>query len=163
MKTLPYNKADFTVPFYDTFPQFVAGIAKTYGPKPALSWFTRRREEKRLTYTQLTDKVTALRRCLLKKKLPQGTHIAIISENSADAETIPALSSVSRPYFDDIMVVNAATGELTAMTTEVVTTESIFNNSITPMTASGSRIRRIAIAIYASLSLSTLRSSECIS
>lgn len=84
MKTLPYNKADFTVPFYDTFPQFVAGIAKTYGPKPALSWFTRRREEKQLTYTQLTDKVTALRRCLLKKKLPQGTHIAIISENSAD-------------------------------------------------------------------------------
>lgn len=84
MKTLPYNKADYTVPCYHTFPEFLDGIAELYGPRPALSWFTRRKEEQSLTYEQLTQKVAHLRNYLLQKHLPQGTHISIISENSAD-------------------------------------------------------------------------------
>ena len=84
------------------------------------------------------------------------------SENSAEAETIPADSSVSRPYFVAIIVVNAATGELTAITVAVVIVASIFSMSITPITASGRTISLSAIAIYASLSFSTFRRSECI-
>ena len=39
----------------------------------------------------------------------------VISENIAEADTIPAESSVLRPNFAAIMVVNAATGALTAI------------------------------------------------
>lgn len=84
MKIQPYNKADYTVPFYDTFPQFLDGIAKTYGPRPALSWFTRRKEEKTLTYLELTQRTAQLRRGLLERGLASGSHVAILSENSAD-------------------------------------------------------------------------------
>lgn len=84
MKTLPYDKADYTVPFYDTFPQFLEGMARTYGPRPALSWFTRRKEEKMLTYEELTQKAASLSRALADRGLTPGTHVAIISENSAD-------------------------------------------------------------------------------
>ena len=79
-----YSKADFTSPLYKTFPEFLAGIADLYDSKPALSWFTRRSEEKTLTYRDLTQKVSILRRALLQKGLPTGSHIAIISENSAE-------------------------------------------------------------------------------
>ena len=84
MKYKPRNKADYTVPRYETFPEFLKGIADLYGNRPALSWFTRRQEEKTLTYAELTGYVSALRKVLLRKELPRGTHIAIISENSAD-------------------------------------------------------------------------------
>ena len=84
MKIKPPNKADYIVPHYKTFPEYVKGIAKLYGNRPALSWFTRRQEEKTLTYIQLTDRILALRRYLLNEDLPRGTHIAIVSENSAD-------------------------------------------------------------------------------
>lgn len=84
MKIQPYNKADYTVPFYDTFPQFLEGIAKTYGSRPALSWFTRRQEEKTLTYLELTQRTADLRRGLLEQGLVPGSHVAILSENSAD-------------------------------------------------------------------------------
>ena len=83
MKTLPYNKEDYSSPVYNTFAEMVAGI-QTYGDRPALSWFTRQQEEKTLTYHQLTAQVQALRRSLLRKKLPRGTHVAILSENSAN-------------------------------------------------------------------------------
>ena len=81
---MKYNKADYTVSHFTTFPDYLKGIAALYGDRPALSWFTRRQEEMALTYAQLTDRVSALRKYLLHKKLPQGTHIAVISENSAD-------------------------------------------------------------------------------
>ena len=84
MKQAPHNKEEFTVPIFHTFPEYLEGIARLYGPRPALSWFTRRKEEKTLTYTELTDKVAALRKVLWQKALPQGTHIGIVSENSAD-------------------------------------------------------------------------------
>ncbi len=84
MKTKQYNKADFAVPRFETVPDFVRGIAEHYGDRPALSWFTRRKEEQTLTYRQLTDRILAVRRALLQREMPQGTHIAIVSENSAD-------------------------------------------------------------------------------
>lgn len=84
MKVKRYNKADFVVPRFDTVPDFVRGIAELYGDRPALSWFTRRKEEQTLTYRQLTDRILAVRCALLQREMPLGTHIAVISENSAD-------------------------------------------------------------------------------
>lgn len=84
MKTKPYNKADFVVPHFETIPDFIRGIAQLYADRPALSWFTRRKEEMTLTYRQLTDRIDAVRHALFQRALPQGTHIAIVSENSAD-------------------------------------------------------------------------------
>ena len=84
MNTKPYNKEDYTVPFYDTFPQFLDGIDQTYGSRPALSWFSRRKEESTLTYRQMVQLVRDLRRALVSKGLAPGEHVAIVSENSAD-------------------------------------------------------------------------------
>ena len=84
MKKTPYNPADYTVPSFDTFPEFLTGITELYGQRPALSWFTRRKEEQTLTYAQLAEKVSALRKAILAKQLPKGSHIAILSENTAD-------------------------------------------------------------------------------
>lgn len=84
MNTKPYNKEDYTVPFYDTFPQFLDGIDQTYGSRPALSWFSRRKEESTLTYRQMVQLVRDLRRALVSKGLAPGAHVAIVSENSAD-------------------------------------------------------------------------------
>ena len=84
MNTKPYNKEDYTVPFYDTFPQFLDGIDQTYGSRPALSWFSRRKEESTLTYRQMVQLVRDLRRALVSKGLAPGSHVAIVSENSAD-------------------------------------------------------------------------------
>ena len=83
MKTPSYNKALYTAPAYSTFQDYVQGIS-AYGDRPALSWFTRKKEEKTLTYRELTNRVTALRRGLQATGLIQGSHVAIISENSAD-------------------------------------------------------------------------------
>lgn len=83
MRKRPYNKEDYAVPFYDTFPEFLDGIARTYADKPALSWFTRRQEEKTLTYREMAGLAADLRRALLSKGLTPGSHVAIVSENSA--------------------------------------------------------------------------------
>lgn len=84
MRIHPYNKADYAVTFYDTFPAFLSGIDAEYGDRPALSWFTRRQEEKTLTYREMIHQVTALRRAMISKGMVPGTHIAIVSENNAD-------------------------------------------------------------------------------
>lgn len=84
MKAQPYNKADYTVPTFQTFPEFLSGIQSLYCDRPALSWFSRRKEEKSLTYTQLVQKVSALSKSILQMALPRGSHIAIVGENSAD-------------------------------------------------------------------------------
>lgn len=84
MKTSPYNKALFTAPVFATFQEYVSGIGSAYGDRPALSWFTRKKEEKTLTYRELTRQITALRRGLRATGLAQTSHVAIISENSAD-------------------------------------------------------------------------------
>ena len=81
MKIQPYKTS---IPLYHTIPEFLDGIAAMYGPRPAVSWFTRSLEQKTVTYTELNQKITALRRCLLQASMPHGTHIAIASENSLD-------------------------------------------------------------------------------
>lgn len=68
---------------YESFPDFLAGIAD-HGNSPALSWFTRRGEEKSMTYRELLRRVRALQKYLLGKGFDPGTHLAIVSENSAD-------------------------------------------------------------------------------
>ena len=84
MRAKRYDKTDFVVPHFDTVPDFIRGIAELYGDRPALSWFTRRKEEQTLTYRELTDRINAVRRALIQREMPTGTHIAVISENSAD-------------------------------------------------------------------------------
>lgn len=84
MKTKPYNKADYTVPEFSSFPDFLEGIGTLYAQKPALSWFTRRGEEQTLTYGELTARVARLRTYLLGLELPAQSHIALIGENCAD-------------------------------------------------------------------------------
>jgi len=88
MKVTTYDKNLFTAPVYNTFPAFLEGIGRDYADRPALSWFTRRREEQTLTYGELVRRATALRRSLRKRGMSQGDHIAILSENSADWVTI---------------------------------------------------------------------------
>ena len=94
MRYRSYNNAAYTVPRFLTFPEYLNGIAELYGDRPALSWFTRRQEEKTLTYIQLTDRISALRKYLVQKGYPHGTHIAVVGENSADW-IIAALSIMS--------------------------------------------------------------------
>jgi len=83
MKTSSYNKSLYTAPVYTTFQEYIRGIS-AYGERPALSWFTRKKEEKNLTYQELTHRINSLRRGLQATGLTQGSHVAIISENSAD-------------------------------------------------------------------------------
>ncbi len=79
-----FNQTEHAFPFYEDFPAFVKGIARTWGEKPAVSWFTRRGEEKTLTYAELTGQVDRLRRALATMEIAPGAHIAIVSENSAE-------------------------------------------------------------------------------
>ena len=83
MKTSSYNRSLYTAPAYATFQEYVQGIS-SYGDRPALSWFTRKKEEKTLTYRELTQRIFSLRRGLQSTGLAQNSHVAIISENSAD-------------------------------------------------------------------------------
>lgn len=83
MSQRPYRASDFSVHRFNTIPQYVSGIAELYGDDPALSWFTRRKEEQTLTYRELTDRIEQLKKELLSRDLPMGTHIAVIGENSA--------------------------------------------------------------------------------
>lgn len=84
MKKSHYNPADYPTHKLRTIPELLSMMEQSYGPRPALSWFTRRKEEKTLTYTELTRKISALRSALLHRELSLGSHIAIISENSSD-------------------------------------------------------------------------------
>lgn len=77
MKRFPLNPVDY----YNTFSDFVDGIAAKYAQKPAVSYFTRKQDEIVHTYGELTDQIYALREALAADGLA-GKHIAIISENS---------------------------------------------------------------------------------
>ena len=94
MKKQQYNPADYPVHSYGTFPDFLSDLENRFGSRLALSWFTRRKEEKTLTYSELLGKVRALRSVILRKQYSQGTHMAIVSENSADW-IITALAVIS--------------------------------------------------------------------
>ena len=56
MKNYPLYPIDY----YTDFASFIDGIGKKYAEKPAISWFTRKKEEKGVTYGQLREQVFAL-------------------------------------------------------------------------------------------------------
>ncbi len=77
MKKFPLNP----VCLYEDFYQFLREIRQKYTDKPALTYFTRRGEERSFSYNQLTEQALALRESLFLRKL-NGRHIAIVGENS---------------------------------------------------------------------------------
>ncbi|MDD3347418.1 AMP-binding protein [Oscillibacter sp.] len=83
MINMPNEKPDYQAPCYDTFPEFLNGIGALFAKRPALSWYTRRKEEYGYTYRELVDRVRALREAICAQGLA-GAHIAIASENNAE-------------------------------------------------------------------------------
>lgn len=77
MKKFPLNRRTY----YDTFDAFITGIADNFRDLPAVTWFTRKQEEKNKTFNELTKDVLALRNVLCDRGLA-GCHIAIMGENS---------------------------------------------------------------------------------
>lgn len=68
---------------YPTFADYVDGIGKAYGDKPALSSYDRKGQETMLTYQQVSDKAKALAAVFTEKGY-RGVHIGIVSENSLE-------------------------------------------------------------------------------
>ena len=68
---------------YPTFADYVDGIGKAYGDKPALSSYDRKGQETMLTYQQVSDKAKALAAVFTEKGY-KGVHIGIVSENSLE-------------------------------------------------------------------------------
>ena len=60
MKKFPLNP----VCLYEDFYQFLREIRQKYTDKPALTYFTRRGEERSFSYNQLTEQALALRESL---------------------------------------------------------------------------------------------------
>ena len=77
MKKYPLNK----VAYYSRFRDYIDGMAEQYGDKPAISWFTRKQEEKGVSFNQLRDDVRYLQEMFVQMGLA-GKHIAIVGENS---------------------------------------------------------------------------------
>ncbi|MBC8569286.1 AMP-dependent synthetase/ligase [Zongyangia hominis] len=77
MKKFHLNQVDY----YETFPAFLEGIRNRFGEKPALSYFTRKKEEVRHSYTELVRDVHALCEALCAMDL-DGQHVALVGENS---------------------------------------------------------------------------------
>ena len=77
MKKSPLNK----VAYYPRFRDYINGMAESYGDNPAISWFTRKQEEKGVSFNQLRDDVRYLAEMLVQMGLA-GKHIAIVGENS---------------------------------------------------------------------------------
>lgn len=77
MKQFHLNQVDY----YETFPAFLEGIRHNFGGKPALSYFTRKKEEVRHTYEELAADALALSEALCGMEL-QGKHVALVGENS---------------------------------------------------------------------------------
>lgn len=77
MKPYPYNKIDF----YNTFPEYVSGLAGKYGEMPAISSFNRNKEEERHTFIDLEKDVVNLGEAFIHLGYA-GKHISIVGENS---------------------------------------------------------------------------------
>ena len=77
MKTYPYYKVNY----YERFCDLVEDLGERYGDAPAVSWFTRKQEEKGVTYRELREDVRNLQEKLVDLGLA-GKHIAIVGENS---------------------------------------------------------------------------------
>ncbi len=70
----------YPIDYFETFDAFIEGIDAKFGPRRAVSYFTRKQVEVVHTYHELCEDVRALRASLRAKGLI-GNHIAIISEN----------------------------------------------------------------------------------
>ncbi|MGI6751212.1 MAG: AMP-binding protein [Anaerovoracaceae bacterium] len=77
MSAYPFNKIDF----YDTFPQYVSGLAQKYGDMPAISSFNKKKEEERHSFSDLEKDVISLGEAFIHLSF-NGEHIAIVGENS---------------------------------------------------------------------------------
>lgn len=77
MKKNPLNKVDY----YERFRDMIDDMALKYGEAPAISWFTKKQEEKGVSYRELRDDVRHLQEMLITMGLA-GKHIAIVGENS---------------------------------------------------------------------------------
>ena len=77
MKKFPLNERTY----YDTFDAFITGIAENFSDLPAVTWFTRKQEERNKTFRELTRDVVALRNVLCARGFA-GSHIAIVGENN---------------------------------------------------------------------------------
>lgn len=77
MKKYPLNE----VTYYKRFCDMVDGLANRYGDKPAISWFTRKKEQMTVSYRQMREDVYHLQAELIRRGLA-GKHLAIASENS---------------------------------------------------------------------------------
>ena len=78
MKDYPLNP----VPYFPTFPAYLRGLAQSYGPQSAVTYFDRHGREDTHTYQQMADSSLALAKSLARESLSGGKHIAIVSENS---------------------------------------------------------------------------------
>jgi len=77
MKKYPLNE----VKYYSRFRDLAEDLAERYGDAPAISWFTRKQEEKGVTYRQLRDDIRHLQEAFIARGLA-GKHIAIVGENA---------------------------------------------------------------------------------
>ncbi|MBE5955370.1 MAG: long-chain fatty acid--CoA ligase [Lachnospiraceae bacterium] len=77
MKSYPLYK----VKYYERFCDMVEDLGDRYGDAPAVSWYTRKQEEKGVTYRQMREDVRNLQEKLVDMGLA-GRHIAIVGENS---------------------------------------------------------------------------------
>ena len=77
MKKYPLNE----VAYYARFRDMIDDLADKYGDNPAISWFTRKQEEKGVSYNKLRDDVRGLQEMMVQMGLA-GKHIAIVGENS---------------------------------------------------------------------------------
>ena len=78
------HQTDILLPACSTLPAFLEWLYDSYADRPALSWFTRRREEMGYTYRELIDLVRVLQISMDRQGMREGAHVAILSENSAD-------------------------------------------------------------------------------
>ena len=77
MKNYPLYKVDY----YDRFCDLVDDLGERYGDAPAVYWYTRKQEEKGVTYRKMSEDVKNLQEKLVDMGLA-GKHIAIVGENS---------------------------------------------------------------------------------
>lgn len=69
------------IDYYETFPEYICGIGKKYGSKPALCCYDKKRNQIVLTYQELAEKCKNLAKNIIDSGF-QGKHIALLGENS---------------------------------------------------------------------------------
>ena len=76
MKKTPLKNVNY----YERFRDMIEDLGERYGDRPAISWFTRKAEEKGVSYREFREDVRNLQEKLLELGLADK-HIAIVGEN----------------------------------------------------------------------------------